>query len=114
MSRLQLTPHSTTWDRSGLATRTRRTLRQSLDAVEALDDATIAEFSSIKISQMTRDEILRVIRAARLPLLKSGIDEQLEFYDRRTLERLVYLSRHCCRNRRMAMPSRPSVFPGGG
>lgn len=65
---------------------------------EALDKSDVAGMSPMQISRMTCDELIRVIRASQLPLLRPDTDEQLEFQDRPTLERLVYLSRCCCRN----------------
>lgn len=65
---------------------------------EALDKSDVAELSSVQISRMTCDELVRVIRVAQLPLLRPDADEQLEFQDRPTLETLVYLARRCCRN----------------
>jgi hypothetical protein len=83
------------------------------DHAEALDDVTIADFSLIAISQMTRDELVRVVRASRLPLLTIARDEHLQFHDRQTLERLVHLARRCCHNRMTASLSRRSVVSGG-
>jgi hypothetical protein len=65
---------------------------------DALDKIAIAEISPIQISQMTCNEMVRVIRAAKMPLLRKDVSEHLELYDRDTLERLVYLARRCCRN----------------
>ena len=70
------------------------------DTIEALDQSDVAALSPVQISRMTCEELVRIIRAARLPLVRPEIDEHLEFYDRPTLERLVYLARRCCRNRR--------------
>lgn len=69
------------------------------DTLEALDQSDIAELSPVQISRMTCDALVRIIRVAQLPLVRPEIDEQLEFYDRPTLVRLVYLARRCCRNR---------------
>ncbi len=77
------------------------------------DDATIADLSPLTISRMDCDELVRVIRDARLRNLTSASDEQLEYYDRKTLELLVYLARRCCRNRMTLSPSRGTVVPGG-
>jgi hypothetical protein len=101
------------WDRSRFKTKIIPTVRPLPDDAEALDDATIADLSAMKISQMTRDELVRVIKAARLPQLNSATGEHLELYDRRTLERLIFLARRCCRHRTAAAPSRSSVFSGG-
>ena len=79
---------------------------------KALDDATIADLSAIEISQMIGDELARVIRAARLLQLTCGNEEHLEYYDRRTLERLVYLARQCCRNRMTASRSQQLAAAG--
>src|SRR5512140_2758005 len=108
-----MTTYIITWDRSHLKTKIIPTIRPLPDAAEALDDAMIADLSALKISQMTRDEFVRMIRAARLPQLNSATGEHLELYDRRTLERLAFLARRCCRNRTKASPSLPSVFSGG-
>jgi len=62
------------------------------------DKATIASLTQSDISQMTCEELVRVIRGARMTLLRSDIDEQLDGYDRTTLERLAHLARRCCRN----------------
>jgi len=66
--------------------------------VEALDKATIAELTPDDICRMTRSELVRVIRSAGMPLPREKDFEQLELHDRETLQRLVYLTRRCCRN----------------
>lgn len=71
------------------------------ETIEALDQSDVAELSPVQISRMTCVELVRIIRVAQLPLVRPEIDEQLEFYDRPTLERLVYLARRCCRNQRL-------------
>lgn len=108
-----MTTNIITWDRSRLKTRILSTVRPLPDAAEALDAAMIADLSAMKISQMTRYEVLRVIRAAHLPQLNSATGEHLELCDRKTLERLAFLARRCCRNRTKASPSLPSVLSGG-
>ena len=86
---------------------------KSPDTLQELDDARIAELSAIEISQMIHDELVRVIRAARLLRFACANDEHMEYYDRSTLERLVYLARRCCRNRTSASRSQRSVMTGG-
>ena len=98
---------------SRLPTNTRQTDTSSRNSANALDDATIAEFSQMTISQMTRDELIRVIRASRLPLLTAASNEHLEFHDRKTLELLVYLAQRCCRKRTTLSQSRHSLLSGG-
>ncbi|QDT91519.1 hypothetical protein Pan161_31780 [Gimesia algae] len=62
------------------------------------DKSLIAELSATQISRMTCADLIRLIRAVKMPLLYNDISKHLEYYDRKTLERLVYLSRRCCRN----------------
>ena len=66
------------------------------ERVEALDRKTIAEMSSRELHRMNREELTRVVRASPLPPLHA----RLEYLDRATLERLGYLARLCCQNRR--------------
>lgn len=62
---------------------------------EALDDAALSELSAKQISRMTRHEMGRVARAARIPAAR----RRLEYLDRPTLERLVYQARLCAQQR---------------
>ena len=57
---------------------------------EAPDDAILAKLSSQHISKMTRHELARIVRAARIPAARR---RRLEYLDRPTLERLVYQAR---------------------
>lgn len=98
---------------SRLTTITRPTDNSFPIPAEALDDETIAEFSQMTISQMTCDELIRVIRVSRLPLLTAACDEHLEFHDRKTLQLLVNLAQRCCRKRTMDSPARQFFVPGG-
>lgn len=66
---------------------------------EALDPTLIAELSDCRIHQMTRPELMRVIRAASPPFVKEKCRRRLVNFDRAMLERLVFLTRYCCRNR---------------
>lgn len=85
-----------------LETKGRSTVRSLSSAGEALDAATIADLPVMKISHMTDDELVRVIRAARLPKFNAASSSNLEFYDSKTLVRLACLAQHCCRNRMTA------------
>jgi hypothetical protein len=76
-----------------------RALSQSPEVEDALDKRQIAELSSMQITRMTRDELIRIVRTARMELLHRDIADHIELYDRATLERLVHLARRCCRNR---------------
>jgi len=60
--------------------------------------AFVAELSNQDISGMTREEMIAVIRAAQLPFLESDSSRRLEFLSDEALQRLVHLSRRCCRN----------------
>ena len=79
-------------------TRTSNESPASTECVEALDKPMVAELSPLQISRMTCEELARAIRASGLPIIQTELSEHLEFYDRATLERLVYLARRCCRN----------------
>jgi hypothetical protein len=68
------------------------------ETVEALDKSMIAELPASQISRMSCMELIRVIQGSALPLMRPEIQSHLEFYDRKTLERLAYLARRCCRN----------------
>lgn len=92
------------YDHPHLKSETKPADRSVSNTADALDDTAIADLSPLHISRMTRGELVRVIKAARLPLLTSS--EHLEFRDRETLERLVHLARRCCHNRTAASQSR--------
>ena len=62
---------------------------------EALDDTMVAELSARQITQMTRRELVRVVRSARTP----AAQRRLEYYDHATLQRLAYQARLCCQRR---------------
>ena len=66
---------------------------------EALDQETIADLPSTRISEMNCDELVRVIRNAHLPFLADETCEHLALHDRQTLERLANLARRCCFHR---------------
>jgi len=63
---------------------------------EALDQGAIADLPSARISEMNRDELVRVIQNAHLPFLSGETSEHLPFHDRQTLERLANLAQRCC------------------
>lgn len=108
-----MTMNTIAFDRSRLDVSPNPRGPSSSGGEEALDDATIAEMSTAKFSYMTREELVRIIRAARLPQLNSARNEQLEFYDHRTLLRLACLAQHCCRNRMSAsQPCWPVIAAG--
>ncbi len=72
------------------------------------DKEAIAALTRDQIARMTCEELVRVIRAARMALVRPEIDECLDCYDRTTLERLAFLARRCCRNQGQ---QRPAVDP---
>ncbi len=66
---------------------------------EALDKSAIADLSAGLIDEMTRDELVRVIISADVPVLRhTDVREHLAFFDRETLTRLAHLARQCCQN----------------
>ena len=58
---------------------------------------TVAELSRKQIQQLIEHELIEVIRASPLVMLRPQLQGHVDFCDRRTLERLVYLARRCCR-----------------
>src|SRR5262245_44767768 len=67
--------------------------------LDALDEVTIADLPWTRISEMNRDELVRVIQKAHLPFLSEERCAHLTFRDRQTLERLACLAQRCCFNR---------------
>ncbi len=65
--------------------------------VPSLDKIKIAELPVRFISDMSREDLIRVIRAAQLPFIDARTLRRLPFIDRPALERLAHLSRRCCR-----------------
>lgn len=68
------------------------------DEEEALDRSLIADLSNEQIHQITREELVRVILAAKLDFLNLGSRQRVSCFDRAVLERLAYLARYCCQN----------------
>jgi hypothetical protein len=68
-------------------------------AKDALDEGTISELPATRISEMSCDELVRVIQNAHLPFLSEETIEHLPFRDHQTLERLANLAQRCCFNR---------------
>lgn len=65
-----------------------------------LDEERIAHMTDDEITRMSRDQLVDRIRAARLPVIRKDVNRALPHYDRETLERLVFLIRRCCYERR--------------
>ena len=64
------------------------------------DRERIAGLSTVDIYDLTSEDLVDVVRAADVPFLPSEVQGRLEFQDRCVLERLAFLARECCRNRR--------------
>lgn len=65
---------------------------------EALDKATISALPAMVIQQMNREELVRLIEATDLAIIRGERAQHLMNMDRNTLLRLAYLARRCCRN----------------
>lgn len=65
---------------------------------ETLEKATIAQLSPTQIARMTPEELIPFVRWSGLPLLLPEIEPHVKHWDRKTLERVVYLARRCCQN----------------
>lgn len=61
---------------------------------EALDKVSVAELPGSAIDEMEREELIRVIRVARLPPACGS--PCLSFFDLDLLRRLAYLAKKCC------------------
>jgi hypothetical protein len=59
------------------------------------DKESVADLSLCEIETMSRDDLLNAIRVVVMPFVE---DDRLEFQERTTLLRLLYLARQCCRN----------------
>jgi hypothetical protein len=58
----------------------------------------VAQLSCEEVAGLTTPDLLEALEAADVPLLHGFDLERLGHYDRPTLERLVYMARHCCQN----------------
>ena len=74
------------------------TMPRPTPSAESLNRATVAELTHAQISNMTRQELIRVIETAQMRLLAPDIADRLRFRDRATLERLSHLAHRCCRH----------------
>jgi hypothetical protein len=66
-------------------------------SLSPLNKNTIAKLPIRFISEMSRDDLIRVIRTAELPLVDARALPRLPYLDRAALERLAHLARRCCR-----------------
>jgi hypothetical protein len=62
------------------------------------DKPAVAGLAIGMISTMSREELIRVIDGADLPLINSRNRQRLKYLDRPSLQRLAQLARRCCRN----------------
>lgn len=67
-------------------------------ASDVFDKTAIASLSLAEIADMTKDELIDVIRGAELPpsVLRN---ERLRYLNRPELERIAHLAHRCCRLR---------------
>jgi len=66
---------------------------------DALDKSSVAELTATVIDDMLSDELIRVIHASDLPMLRGpDLARSLPFLDHSTLKRLTFLARQVCRN----------------
>jgi hypothetical protein len=66
----------------------------------SLDKNKIADLPVRFVSEMSREDLIHMIRGAQLPLIDVRTLRRLPFIDRSALERLAHLARRCCRTRR--------------
>jgi len=72
--------------------------RPSVGWNEALDKFVVAAIPYAAITEMTREELIRVIEAGDLPVLGPRVSDHLPYLERKILERLAHLARRGCRN----------------
>jgi hypothetical protein len=65
------------------------------DSTVTFNKESVAELSLLEIEAMSRDDLVSAIRAVVVPFIE---EDRLEYQDRKTLLRLLYLARQCCRN----------------
>ena len=70
-------------------------LESTLEETCLFTKETVAELSPPQIDDMTRDEMVEAIRVVSVSFIE---EDRLEYQDRATLTRLLYLARQCCRN----------------
>lgn len=86
-------PHTDQRDSStDLATSTRRRYHKS----------EIASLSMHEIADLSREELIAVVRSVPVAFVRTQdagrLTDRLEFLNRKTLERLAFIARRCCRN----------------
>jgi hypothetical protein len=72
--------------------------RNKASEAPAMNKGSIAQLSLQEIADMSREGLVGVIRAAELPFMRQTGLDKISKLDRPTLQRLVYMTRHCCRN----------------
>lgn len=77
-------------------TETYSTFGDFADTEDAFTKASVAELTRDRITRMSSGEMARAIRDVSVLQFCDG--NRLDYLDRGTLERLVYLARQCCRN----------------
>jgi len=60
--------------------------------------ADVASLWHEEIAELDDEELVQMIRAAKLPLIDEEFEKRLQFCSRETLERIAHLACHCCRN----------------
>ena len=83
----------------GVTIDTPRGFRSRRDECDAFDAGAIADLSDSTVVAMTREELVRLVCAADLPLPLGYGADRLRLQDQGTLQRLAFLARRACRNR---------------
>jgi hypothetical protein len=58
----------------------------------------IANLQDREIAQMSREDLIDLVRISSLPFLSADVCGRLQFLGNETLSRLAFLVRRCCRN----------------
>ncbi len=75
-----------------------RKSRHGLNWNGALDKSDVAAIPYADVAAMTREELIRVVKAADLPMLGPRIRNHLAYQSREVLERLAHSARRSCRS----------------
>ena len=69
------------------------------EPLTSFHESTTAALSDHDISALSTEVLVRLLQSIRVPIYENQVATQLEYLNRDTLERMVYLTRRYCRNR---------------
>ena len=107
---MNVTKKSSRWREIPVKAPPQATSLPAAEKCDALDKSAIVELSATLIDKMTRNELIRMIRASELPsMLGPELQQRLEFQDGDTLVRLAHLAWRYCQNEGNRHPQREAL-----